>query len=560
MSDALLRLRSNIGKTIGYRKPTDIVLAFFFSLFVSTSIFFGLWLDEVLMAREAVCFCLLCCIFLCPVVLWIWHKLNGRANIERERNPTRAQSRTVFLVAFIAIELSCLIALLGHYPGYATNDSNSSINQALNIAWEQSGIGGLSNHHPVVFTFVVTFFVRIGVLVGNLGLGVALFSLFQMTCLAATLAYVTWWLYRRGGVPPWFVVATAAFFALNPIIPRYAITMWKDILFSAVLLLFILALFDLVRSNSALRTHKSWLVRFIALTLGVFFLRSNGIYILLATFAIGLIFYQPLRKFCLMFLVGTLVVSICWSGIISLTGIKSGSFAESVGIPLQQLGAAFSYGNYNDTDVDKMEDFIPLDELKTGYDKTLADGIKFNEAFNDEYLNTHKSEFLDLYLSMAPRNLIPYIEAWGWQTRGYWDPSVSSWLIVPSAYLGNDAQSFLPSIDNAYNSDMKHFATLAYPLLSVGMLTWVLLFTLLFQAYRRGQLLPLLPLAVLIGTMLIAAPAWCEFRYVFAVHLALPLMIALCLYGNRISPITKTTDNRMKKPTIPNTQGVLGNE
>ena len=75
-----------------------------------------------------------------------------------------------------------------------------------------------------------------------------------------------------------------------------------------------------------------------------------------------------------------------------------------------------------------------------------------------------KSEFLDLYLSMAPRNLIPYIEAWGWQTRGYWDPSVSSWLIVPSAYLGNDAQSFLPSIDNAYNSDMKHFATLAYPL------------------------------------------------------------------------------------------------
>lgn len=117
---------------------------------------------------------------------------------------------------------------LTFYPGCVTPDSAASIDQALGTAWE--------NTHPVLFTLLVTPFMRFGSAVGNLTLGVALFSLFQMLLLAGILAYGLTWL-RRKRIRKVGICFVGLYFIVSQVFPLYAISMWKDVLFGAVVLL-----------------------------------------------------------------------------------------------------------------------------------------------------------------------------------------------------------------------------------------------------------------------------------------------------------------------------------
>lgn len=90
--------------------------------------------------------------------------------------------------------------------------------------------------------------------------------------------------------------------------------------------------------------------------------------------------------------------------------------------------------------------------------------------------------------------------------------------LKPVIYRGTTALMKLPVLDNLF---------------SLGAMFWFLIFCCL--SWLRGKewrrILAVLPLIGCWGTLMVAAPTYCEFRYLFALHLALPLLAAGLLKG-----------------------------
>ena len=75
--------------------------------------------------------------------------------------------------------------------------------------------------------------------------------------------------------------------------------------------------------------------------------------------------------------------------------------------------------------------------------------------------------------------------------------------------------------------------TTKFPLIqnlySIAFMVWTTFFCAFVLALKKRAkyIIVLLPLIAIWGTMMIAAPTFCEFRYMFSFHLALPFVVLL---------------------------------
>lgn len=129
-------------------------------------------------------------------------------------------------ITMAVIVLAWLPYFLRYYPGSLTVDSMYVLGQAV------SGFT-LSDWHPFTYTLLVRLFVNIGLLLGDITAGVALFTVVQMLFMAATLSYGVMWLAKKR-VHRVVLVIVAAYFALSPVFAVMALTMWKDVPFAAL--------------------------------------------------------------------------------------------------------------------------------------------------------------------------------------------------------------------------------------------------------------------------------------------------------------------------------------
>ncbi|MCL2514231.1 MAG: hypothetical protein FWF08_10035, partial [Oscillospiraceae bacterium] len=70
---------------------------------------------------------------------------------------------------------------------------------------------------------------------------------------------------------------------------------------------------------------------------------------------------------------------------------------------------------------------------------------------------------------------------------------------------------------------------------SIAFSVWLVFFyaLVMFLKKRCAFILPVTPLVALWGTMMIAAPTFCEFRYMFSFHLALPFLFITLFLENK---------------------------
>ena len=211
-----------------------------------------------------------------------------RWNLLQDAEPDGGKAAFRYWLCMFALLLVCWMpSYLTFYPGCVTPDSAASIDQALGTAWE--------NTHPVLFTLLVTPFMRFGSAVGNLTLGVALFSLFQMLLLAGILAYGLTWL-RRKRIRKVGICFVGLYFIVSQVFPLYAISMWKDVLFGAVVLLLTLCLYDIWESKGGELLHAKGLLKFVILCLLTCFMRNNGVYVTFVLLIIMAIYYRRYFK------------------------------------------------------------------------------------------------------------------------------------------------------------------------------------------------------------------------------------------------------------------------
>ena len=430
--------------------------------------------------------------------------------------------------------------LLVWYPGFIYGDSINSVMQAL-------GKWSINNHFPVLYTMWVKLWLVIGIKLHSVNVGCFLYSASQMLLMAFALSYSARWMYRHS-MHPVFCLLTMAWFALTPFFAQNNISMWKDPLFSAILLLLALKFYDVCLGQTALRGRT--VVALIFLSLGLCFSRNNGAWLLLFC-GMGFVILAVCQRRCAekkrvygllsSVALSISIVSLVIQGPVFTSLHWNPSFAETVAVPLNQMvRVVCCKGTMSERNREFMNHLLPLDKCQEAYAPCLIDKYKWFPGFNADYLGKHKKEFFRNYLSMLVRNPKLAFEGWQLLTAGFWSPTHCTF------FNGNVPCGNLKSLEllkkhghgiwqrnlleNRFIDTRFLFSELdaSFPLGAVFWLT--LLIGIL--ALKKGALptfAALLPVFALDATLFLASPLFYWPRYGYAVILLLPVMLFLLL-------------------------------
>lgn len=445
----------------------------------------------------------------------------------------KSKMTKLWLLLGLFLLLCWSMTFFSNYPGICSTDSNGTIRQLI-------GELPFQNDISLLFTLFVGLFFLPGYHVGGLELGVACYSLAQMSLMALTCAWSVVWLYKRG-THRWLLILIVAFYALNPYIAHYAITMWKDIPFSMLILLLVLHLYDLVDGRPSLPKRKLLIIAL--LCVGILFFRKNALLAILPTAIwISVLFVGRRLKLFSLFAVVIAFSLVVQGPLFTAIGIKPSPLVEALAIPLQQVGAVV-HNNEEITDeqAEVLSAIIPLERLATVYNNTSVDWIKFDSQFDRKAFAEQGGEFIKVWLQMAPDHPGSYLRAWGWQTLGYWDVGTENWIITKSTsafftptqnlmyqVTGLEILATDPSnLDQRYDA-IRHLPVV-YPLFNIASMVWLTLAVcvILVASKRANLILALVPLLGLWLSMMLSAPTYCEFRYLFAFHLCLPVTLLI---------------------------------
>ena len=432
------------------------------------------------------------------------------------------------LCAFLCCLFCWLPYYLYQYPGIMTPDSINQLEQILGvIPW--------SNHHPWVHTLVFGFFYHIGyALTGNMVTAVSVYTFFQMCLLAGSVAYFISTL-RSHKIRPFVLLLIMAFYALIPYHAVFSVTVWKDIPFAAAVLFFSCAVLRLSVQNQV--CFKNLAVLFIAGVMICLF-RSNGWYAFLLAMPFLLFGFRRKAKAVYLPLFAALFVAVIVKyPVMSAFHVQQPDFIESVSIPMQQITAVICNGRYlSDEELALIEEVVDLTYIHDLYNPTFADNIKeLVRAGNQDYLVTHKNEFLKLWIDLGLRYPGDYLTAYVNQTYGYWYPD-SFYLVaeaegVSATDLGVSHTPLIggPLVIKAKEIAIKlgSMVPIYGTLWSMGVACWVLLFSISVSVIRRDyhRLICYLPGITLLLSVLAATPVATEFRYVYFLVLCLPFYL-----------------------------------
>ncbi|MDE7359308.1 MAG: hypothetical protein K2N39_07785 [Lachnospiraceae bacterium] len=432
------------------------------------------------------------------------------------------------LCAFLACLLCWLPYYLYQYPGIMTPDSINQLEQILGvIPW--------SNHHPWVHTLVFGLFYHIGyALTGNMVTAVSVYTFFQMCLLAGSVAYFISTL-RSHKIRPFVLLMIMAFYALIPYHAVFSVTVWKDIPFAAAVLLFSCAILRL--------SVQGWvcagnLFVFMISSVMICLFRSNGWYAFLLALPFLLFGFRHKAKAVYPPLFAALLLSIIVKyPVMSAFHVQQPDFIESVCIPMQQITAVICNDRYlSEEELALIENVVDLTYIHDLYNPTFADNIKeLVRAGNQDYLTSHKNEFLKLWIDLGLRYPGDYLTAYVNQTYGYWYPD-SFYLVaeaegVSATDLG---VSHTPLIGGPLVIKAKEIAVklgsmvpIYGTLWSMGVACWVLIFSMSVTVIRRDchRLICYLPGLALLLSVLAATPVATEFRYVYFLVLCLPFYL-----------------------------------
>ena len=432
---------------------------------------------------------------------------------------------------------------LYQYPGVMTPDSINQLEQVL-------GVIEYSNHHPFVHTMIFSLFYHIGYFIsGNMSSAVSLYTFFQMCFLSFSVYYFlkTLELYC---VRPAILVLITLFYALVPYHAVFSVTVWKDIPFAAVVMLFSCSMLRLMKKSGA-----ASLGMFVFAGTMICLLRSNGWYGFL--FCVPFLLYAYRRQAKRMFpaVAGIILAAVIVKyPVMNALHVAQPDLIESLSIPTQQIAAVLCHDRPLSADQRALVDHvIDTTYIKDLYNPAFADNMKeLVRAGDQAYLERHKWEYFKLWVSLGLAYPADYLQAYIDQTCGYWYPDsfypVAEGEGVSATKLGVSHSPLIggPVVIKAKEIALKMGGMLPlYGLLwSMGVAFCFLLFCIgnAFVRQERAKLLLYLPSFALYLTVMIATPVATDFRYVYFMVFAEPfyLMAALIETSGPICAVTSS--------------------
>lgn len=465
--------------------------------------------------------------------------------------PFRRRSALAFLdrhpvpAVFTLMLLLWLPHLILKYPSGMNWDSLDSISSAF-------GILDVSANQPVIYTFGLAAFVRLGLaLADSANLGIFLSSTVNLLGLAFAVAYV--YKYETEiAASDWSKLATLLFFGFSPFVVGYVGVCLKDVPFMVFLLLW-MVLFARACFQSE-QFWKGWKYPVFSLFVAVCLcaVRNNGQPIVLVSAAVLLVLElrrcgrNGLGRKLTALLCVCLLPSLVVATANRLSGASPLSPREALSLPFQQTArlAAEHPEQIRPEEAEIIDRLLDFDSLAEDYDPDISDPVK--RKYNEAATGAELAAYLKVWFRQFFREPLCYLKATLAQNYYLFYPEYSNvdhyYSCVHYDFVCSDRTFHIGSpelISDKLGYYYQRFFNLAHqlPVLYVinNMTTYIFLFLALccFAFHRRDRRLLgfTLPLLVLLLGIPFAPCIKGNERYVFPILYSVPLLYAV--YSSR---------------------------
>ncbi len=481
-----------------------------------------------------------------------------------------------YLIVFAILIVAWLPYLLAFAPGSAENDITRQLAQFL-------GMQPLTDHHPVLSTYIYGFVFSLGYNAAGANAGLMLVVLMQTIALAVACTFQVY-VVKSLRAPRWVAILMICFFALTPVFGTFAQFAGKDTLFAAVFAVYVGLFVLYLKDPRSFSSSIGKMIAFALVAILVGLIRHNGFYAVL--FSMPFLVFAHLRapagagcdgedgesgeggerdSQCdadqafettaqhgeggkqsadqstsvrpslmkkLLPLVAVVIAIPCLGALlVSASGAERGSVAEMLSIPMQQVARVA----HDDPDAIAEADRAVLartfgeTEIGPWYDPTISDPVK---SYFERGASV--SEFMGAWASIGRAHPLAYADALGEMTYGYWAVQTVPTYGEEWTYFMQTTHSIdwsrTTSAVVLQNAESVIDILRAIPLIGLltqaGFYTWLLLIMMAYLiATRRPRcLIALLPAIVFVLTCMLG-PVNGDIRYMLPVIAAMPALV-----------------------------------
>ena len=451
-----------------------------------------------------------------------------------------------FLFSFIVILICYLPYIIAFYPVIINYDAANQVKEimGLHTRYMDSVVllnpeMTITNFNPIIHTFLIGGLFKVGHLLGNVNFGMFLYSIIQLSIIISTFAYSIYYLHKIN-VNKKLIILVLAIFALVPLFPFYAMTAVKDVIFSSLMLLYAIKMYDIIKNKQKLSQY----ILFALLCLFIILFRNNGIYTIVISLITLLFVKKQIRVSIFVVLIFNLATYVGYNKVLlPHFEIANTSIREALSVPFQQTARHAKYykNDLNEEDIEIIDKVLDYSDLAERYEDDLSDKVKnrFNKYTTDEELK----EYFGVWFKYLLKRPGVYIDATINNVYGYFYPNTSAWYI----YHGLNKELQKVGFDYHYNKlDWLREVLIGFgenfpyiPIIgmiaNIGMIVWthILLVGILIVNKMKKYILVLLPSITLI-LVCVVGPANTYFRYILPCVFALPVIVCM-LYNEFIS-------------------------
>ncbi len=451
----------------------------------------------------------------------------------------------VFVSSWVIIQLLWTPAFLAYYPAILSYDFHRQFGEAVR------GYQFFYEYQPLVHTFLIRMAYLLGTRIGDPAAGMAVLAFVQSLVLAASISAGITFVYKKSGTAAW--IFWLASFALLPFNPVLAISMTKDIFFSAFFVLIILVV---IRMQDKLTVPGA--AAFVILGVLNILFRNNAAYALIFLAPAFLITEKGLKKkiVCSALVICTVIAGLgCKNGIRNVMGAIPGSEMEKYSVPIMQMVRVSAYQDSNLTQDQRaiLEHYLMAD-VWGDYFPWLADSAKATLAmYRSEAWLEDTPQLAKDYIKLGLAYPNDYIDAFVGLTLGYWfidDTSHAEMLgfgddtdmgllytfnsskndTVPD---GIQSKSMLPGLEKVYSHIVNGNAYYSWPLVSQLMKPafyfWLFVLSIFACIYRRNKKsISIFAYPFFYFLTMLLGPC-VNFRYIYPFIVSIPVLISFAL-------------------------------
>lgn len=319
---------------------------------------------------------------------------------------TDKRFRIMLLIGSLIPILSFLFYLIGFYPGMMTVDS---VDQ-----WAQMVSRQFDDWHPVMHTLFNYLCTRIWYSPASVVVA-------QILILTSVFISGIYALYKAG-VNKVLLVIMVIIFSIYPINGYMVVTLWKDVLYSIMLLWMTIIIISIVNTKGEWIDNWKNQILFALNVLGVLFFRHNGILtFLFVVLTLLAAFPRHFKKWVFLCIVTLGINFIVTGPVFKLMQVNEGPSTEAMGIPMQQIAAVVkSNGNMTEEQRNFISKILPMEVWREKYHPYITNPLKFDSAFNATFLMENKVEFVKQWFGIIKQNPEAAMEAYLKQTSMLW--------------------------------------------------------------------------------------------------------------------------------------------